>query len=231
MTQKIIYTADELEEERVFFELLGRLFYVYPSEVEKIWYKSLIDENIFSEIPFASNQDKTILGRMYLEDWSKNGYTNEKFASLQSDYTRLFIGPGKVLAPPWESVYFNKERLTFQEQTLQVRACYRQFNLEFEDIYKEPDDHIGLEMLFISKLTQMAIELLKDNNQIEFERVLEAKKQFLSEHLLRWGISWCSLVYNHAKTEFYKGLSLITEGGLITLSKKYQVTLFMEIQK
>ncbi|MEI3231097.1 MAG: molecular chaperone TorD family protein, partial [Gordonibacter pamelaeae] len=41
---------------------------------------------------------------------------------LRSVYTKLFIGPAKLPAPPWESVYATGGRpLLFQESTLAVR--------------------------------------------------------------------------------------------------------------
>ena len=45
-------------------------------------------------------------------------------SSLANDYTRLFIGPGKLPASPWESVYACGEELVFQQSTLDVRAAY-----------------------------------------------------------------------------------------------------------
>ena len=44
---------------------------------------------------------------------------------LRSVYTKLFIGPAKLPAPPWESVYATGEPLLFQESTLAVREAYR----------------------------------------------------------------------------------------------------------
>lgn len=44
---------------------------------------------------------------------------------LCSAYTKLFIGPAKLPAPPWESVYATGEPLLFQESTLAVRDAYR----------------------------------------------------------------------------------------------------------
>jgi TorA maturation chaperone TorD len=43
---------------------------------------------------------------------------------------------------------------------------------------------------------------------------LAAQRQFMSEHLLRWGPSFCDLVEKHAKTDFYRGLARLTLGAL-----------------
>ena len=42
--------------------------------------------------------------------------------AARSEYTRLFLGPDKLIAPPWESCYTAKERALFQESTLHVRS-------------------------------------------------------------------------------------------------------------
>ena len=46
---------------------------------------------------------------------------------LKSEYTKLLVGPGKMIAYPWESVYLGKENLLFQESTLRVRQFYRKY--------------------------------------------------------------------------------------------------------
>ena len=42
-------------------------------------------------------------------------------AELRDEYTRLFVGPDKLVAPPWESVYRGEDAMLFQEVTLEVR--------------------------------------------------------------------------------------------------------------
>lgn len=59
---------------------------------------------------------------------------------LGADYHRLFVGPGTMLAPPWESVHPSDEGLTFQDETLQVRQAYAEFGLTAPAVNREPDD-------------------------------------------------------------------------------------------
>jgi TorA maturation chaperone TorD len=64
-----------------------------------------------------------------MQGWvQKNkGISDEAFQELRVDHTRLFVGVGKVLAPPWESVYFNEDRMVFQKQTLEVSPRVSKF--------------------------------------------------------------------------------------------------------
>jgi TorA maturation chaperone TorD len=124
-----------LTGEMLLLSLLGRIVFAYPEEEERKWLQSLIDEDVFSEAPFAAKKEETKAGLNLLKKWEENGLTDESFEHMQADYMRLFIGPGKVIAAPWESVYFNEDRMTFQVQTLDVRNWYRRFGLESEKIH------------------------------------------------------------------------------------------------
>jgi len=156
-----------------------------------------------------------------LQAWRKRGLTDETFLDLQEDYSRLFIGPGKVIAPPWESVFFNESRQTFQEQTLQVRSWYRRYGVEPEKLFREPDDHIGLEINFLVHLLGLANQALDKKDQSEFDTLIDARRLFLSEHPLKWAFSWCSLVIEHARTDFYKGMAYLTRGALLAIAQNY----------
>ena len=50
--------------------------------------------------------------------------------AARDEYTRLFVGPGALPAPTWESPDLTKEPTLFQENTLAVRAAYRAHGVE-----------------------------------------------------------------------------------------------------
>ena len=209
--------------EALVFESLGRLLY---EELDKAWLQSLLKEDVFEDVPFGAEQHETKLGLELLQNWAREneaGISDKSFDDLRVDYTRLFVGIKKVLAPLWESVYFNQDRMVFQEQTLQVRAWYRRFGLEPEKLYKEPDDHIGLELLFLVHLAKLGLQALEENDQAGSEKYLQAQRDFLSEHLLRWGPAWAKLVRQHASTDFYRGLAHLVHGTLLAVAELLEV--------
>jgi len=211
--------------EMLLLSFLSRAFQSYPDEK---WLQSLAADNVFSDKPLGDTHPDVDLGLLMLQDWcdgNKNGISNEQFDRLKEDYIRMFIGLDEILAPPWESVYLNKNRMVFQNQTIQVRNWYRRFGLETKKLHKEPDDHIGLEMSFLSYLSGAALQSLEENQQNKFEQYLDDQKQFLSEHFLNWGPYWCSLVKENAQTDFYRGLAVLTDGILKTLADYYKVDL------
>ena len=200
--------------EQLVFGLLGKLLFEYP---ERDWYQTLAQEAIFDDIPLAAGQPDVQAGMALLGGWhqeSAEGLTDEQFEALRDDYTRLFIGPGKVLAPPWESPYIQKERVIFQAETLKVREWYQRYGLESAKKYREPDDHIGLELAFAAHLASLGLNALERNDQGEFENLIAAQKQFLIEHPLKWVGGWSKLIDENARTDFFKGIALITKGVL-----------------
>jgi TorA maturation chaperone TorD len=44
---------------------------------------------------------------------------------------------------------------------------------------------------------------------------LNAQRDFLNEHLLRWAFKWAKLVKESSKTDFYRGISHLVCGALI----------------
>lgn len=214
--------------------LLGVLSKALQSNPDRQWLQSLIQQDIFSESPLESNDPELKVGLMHLQSWSQEnqgGLSDEQFIQVQADYTRMFVGIGKTLAPCWESVYFNEDGMLFQEQTLQVRQWYRRFGLEPEKLYNEPDDHIGLELSFLAYLATLGLEALDENNESKFEQTLHAQYQFISEHPLKWVSAWSGLVNKYAQTDFYRGLALLTHASLLVIAEQLQVGLVKEYQR
>lgn len=208
--------------------LLGVLSKAIQGSPDRQWLKSLVDQDIFSESPLETSSPQIELGLALLQAWSRsveNGISDEQFVDLQTDYSRLFIGPAKPLAPPWESVYFNEDHMIFQQQTAQVRAWYRRFGLEPEKLYKEPDDHIGLELAFLAHLTSLGLQALEDSDDTKFAEILQAQSEFISQHPLKWVQLWHEQVDKHARTGFYRGLGHLIHGALLAMAEVRQLKL------
>lgn len=215
--------AGKLVGEMLLFGLLGKVLYVQP---DRALLQSLIDEDVFSEAPFGGEQSNTVKGLEALALWgtqNKAGISDDAFVDIQAEYARLFVGPGRVIAPVWESVYFNEARMVFQEETMQVRKWYRRFNVEPENLNAEPDDHIGLEMAFVSHLAQLGLQALEDGDDEKLEELLAAQREFMSAHLLCWGPAWCDLVVDNTRLDFYRGLALLTKGALEASAAWFEV--------
>lgn len=107
-------------------------------------------------------------------------------AELKQLYTKHFEGPGRVPAPPWESVYLNGEDLLFQESTLDVRNDYRAAGYEAAGYPKEADDHIAIELGFMAALSQDAVTAYESGDTEQVKALLSRQLMFLGKHLNIW---------------------------------------------
>jgi TorA maturation chaperone TorD len=215
-----------LEREAVFFTLISRILGAPPDVRLK---EQLIHEDIFSEIPFASKQPASIEGASILQSWAAIAKTASEAGSEawvdqeNQDYLALSGGLGAPLASPWESSYLSGDGgLIFQLETLEVRQWYERFGLQVREKYREPDDSIVYELEFITHLTNRAIEVYAQGNEQEFRSLIEAQRDFLYEHLLRWGFQWCDRTFVNARTDFYKGVARLVEGALKELEVAFE---------
>ena len=104
----------------------------------------------------------------------------------KDEYTRLFIGPVSLVAPPWESVYGQKDAMLFQESTLEVRNTYRQYGLIPEGYPPVADDSLALELHFMALLAQRSLDAFYAGKNDELTADLTGSSDFLKKHLLVW---------------------------------------------
>jgi TorA maturation chaperone TorD len=106
--------------------------------------------------------------------------------SLKDEYTRLFIGPSKLPAPPWESIFTGKESALFQRSTLEIRNFYRSQGFISAEYPHVADDHLAIELDFLAQLAGRAFEALGAGEARTAREALEAGREFLVGHLLVW---------------------------------------------
>jgi TorA maturation chaperone TorD len=202
-----------LEARAFAYDILKCAFLQEPS---KNFITLLIEGKLVQAFPFADSNaaigkaiDSIIL---YLKH--PDVLSRKNCESRHWDYTRMFVGPGKVPAPPWESIYRDVEHLHFSEETLEVRNAYRKYNLLPKDFGHEPDDHIGLELDFMHKLSEMSKEKAEISDETGLVEILKDQKVFLDEHLLKWVPDWTRDVVKSAETDFYKGMAQLLDAYL-----------------
>jgi len=123
---------------------------------------------------------------------------------LSNGFTRLFVGPGKVEADPWESYYCDKEGTILKKETLDVRKAYAAQGLLPVSYPSVSDDHIALELDFLASLAGRA-EAAYETGDIEAAcDALKASNSFLREHLAAWVSVFAEAVNNARHSYFYK---------------------------
>lgn len=138
------------------------------------------------------------------------------------EFNRLFIGPDKLLAPPYEGAYRNPDGLLFQQETMEVRGFYKTVGLAVRDQNIYPDDRLDLELEFICYLIARAgqMTLIRHEQSLFF---WELYQDFYCKHLESWGLQHCKDILIHAKTSICRGMALIMQGFLA--SEKQRITI------
>ena len=195
----------------VAYGFLNKVFYHPPAEV---FINTLATEDLFSDWPLPANeQTQTGLKiiQSFIDTWSA-----KELDGVRRDYSRLFVGPDRLLAPPWESVYLSREHLLFEKETLAVRKFYNRFNVQAPNLNTEPDDHIALELAFMAHLCTLGLVALEQNDTAGLETSLQAQRDFMAQHLLRWGPQFCQRVITRAETDYFRGVGHLALGCLET---------------
>ncbi len=122
---------------------------------------------------------------------------------LEKEYTRLFITAyPKTIAPPYSSVYLDKERLVWGESTAEAARLYEAAGLGISENFHDIPDHIAAEFEFVSYLIS---EQLRDrDNSTRITALDQIQKDFLSSHLLRWSPEFLSRVAEFSQIPFYQ---------------------------
>jgi len=115
---------------------------------------------------------------------------------IETDYYRLFVGPGPVLAYPWGSVYTERENLVCGESTIAFQRFCLEHGVELQPEQVGPTDHFGLMLAILAAL-------LEQGND-------EGVNELLQKHLMPWAPRMLELVCQHAGTDYYRGFAQLT---------------------
>lgn len=113
------------------------------------------------------------------------------------EYQRLFIGPYALPAPPWGSVYLDKENVLFGDSMLELRQWMRAQGFAPQTEQNEPEDHFGLMLM-------LAAWLADQGQQPQLD-------ELLAWHLLPWADRYLNLFTENAANDFYRGLGLLAK--------------------
>ncbi len=167
------------------YSLLHKLFGREPdAELLNI----LTDEHTGEAFGLLSEEEKDIMDRTatFLKEIREEKQNPAFLEEAKDGYTRLFIGPVSLVAPPWESVYGQKDAMLFQESTLEVRNTYRQFGLIPEGYPHVADDSLALELHFMALLAQRSLDAFYAGKNDDLSADLNGSLEFLKKHLLVW---------------------------------------------
>ncbi len=126
---------------------------------------------------------------------------------LLKEYSRLFIGPFQLEAPPFGSVYLESEGRLMGQSTAEVKRLYRECGLDISPDFKSPPDHVAAELEFLAYLGWQE-KGSQDEEQKMFYQ--EQRSLFLHRHIGHWFPLLAENIEKHTIHPFYMELSRLT---------------------
>ncbi|MDR1727409.1 MAG: molecular chaperone TorD family protein [Acidobacteriota bacterium] len=185
------------------------------------FYRIEIDEAFLCQLegmtfPEDCNDADLAEGYKMLTEWLLSP-NEDPLTNLAVDYARVFLGAGIFEGPvayPYESVYTSKERLIMQEARDQVLAIYRAKGLERIATFEVPEDHVSIELEFMSHLCREAREALLAGDPARAVVSFKEQREFLDNHPLKWIPAFCADIEACATSDFYLAVAKMTRGFL-----------------
>ncbi len=173
---------------------------------------ALLQPDFWAQFPLAPANEamSTALGRL--------AAVTAKLAALpraaaleqvQLEFAALFLGTGERQAPPWESLYRTPEKLMFGTPAMQVREAMAEFGVAVAAKYRQPEDHLGLELLLLAAAGEAAGE------QDDWRGSARRQAAFIAEHPQAWIAALERDAAEYGPVGFYGALLGLIRGVLL----------------
>ncbi len=200
-----------LEIRRNFYDFLYRLYVETP---QRELAEDLVNERFhFHELASLEiNADLSDGFRLFNEfmEQSKGKEVDALHNELVQEYTLLFLGPFKLPVQPYEAWWVSGKIMG--EPLVKVKQDYRKAGIAKSKEYKEPDDHIGLELRFMHYLCE---EELSAETRERLKECLTLQREFFDDHILKWVPTYCDALYTYERSAFFKGIAKLTKGFIM----------------
>ncbi|CEO40962.1 molecular chaperone TorD family protein [Photobacterium kishitanii] len=187
-----MFICSDMENVKVLSRIIGGLFYYHPSQYETVGINAVLrlDNTGFSQF------DKTTAAISATDPHTLSVWHDE-----------LFTGIGEMKAPPWGSVYLDKEAVVFGDSTLHYRQFLLQCGIEFEAKHNEPEDQFGLMLMVIASLIE--------------DKKFDAVAELLSVHLLPWAPHYLALFQQAAPVGAYRELADLGQSFITAVAQQF----------
>lgn len=185
--------------------ILAGAYATDPRSDDAALLRSMGDLNLVAEWPFGGVDELAAVQELLQVG------AQVPVAVASDEYRRLFVGPGHLDAPPWGSVYLDKDQIRFGASELELRQWMRENGIEAHDdrLGREPMDHVAAMLSLLGWLARERPELLET---------------YLGRHLLPWVFRYLDCLEESAQQPFYQGLAGLTRLTLVGAAGDLGVT-------
>jgi putative dimethyl sulfoxide reductase chaperone len=150
--------------------------------------------------------------------------------SLKEDYIRLFSRPEMKLAPAIESFYNKSPHDLTSNQSESASEFYNSYGWVSKFRGKVQDDHLGVELLFLTRLIDKFLDMDDRVCRVEMRNEIV---RFIDNHILSWVGQWNQKIQENSNTLTFRGIgslilacaedlrSLFTEDGKVSQKPFY----------
>ncbi len=147
-------------------------------------------------------------------DFAKN--KGEFLQNLAAEYASLFLNVGPKPVHLAESVYLGKNHLLYEEPYFDVVRIYQIYGFKKRGSFREPEDHISVELEFMAHLCDLAVLSIEQGKEDYAKGYLKNQKEFLETHVCRWVPELAKKVQWASKNDFYLAMASLLAGFVST---------------
>ncbi len=212
--RKVILTRGTL------YRLLARGFSLEVDEPFLEWLLKL--QPVIADLALNSESEEFKEGSRLLSKFVgavKSNYEKDKHAFLQglaAEYASLFLNVGLKPVHLAESVYLGKDHLLYEEPYFDVVRIYQIYGFKKRASFREPEDHISVELEFMAHLCDLAVLSIEQGKEDYAVGYLKNQKEFLETHLAKWTPELAKKLRWASKNDLYLAIADLLVGFVST---------------
>jgi TorA maturation chaperone TorD len=187
----------------------GFLSKVYEKEVTVDFLNQLTGSDFISQINIMGEDEGFRLLSTYLKGLAGRDLKQVRL-ELAVEYAALFLGLRGGVYHPSESAYTSSTHWIMRQARDNVMTAYRKAYVEKMKSFSEPEDHIAVELQFMSYLCEKTADAMQGGQKSEGRKWLEMQKEFMNQHILVWVPKFTEDLMKAAELDFYRAIAKIT---------------------
>ena len=175
-------------------EILGACFVFHPvKEPASRAFAMLRGMDVASDWPFGDDR----LREQAADRLERSG--SEFPGAVSEEFVRLLRGAGFSPAPPWGSVYMDRDKVMYGRTWVVLRDWMRSHAIDGRYAENDPEDQFGRLLMMASAVARERADLLCE---------------LLGDQILCWSDRFLDAFLEAARTEAYRGVALLCKATL-----------------
>lgn len=168
--------------------------------------KDFWTNGILKNLPVSSRNPRFIKAASQLRESITD--SKSSYELMKIDYIFLFADQKDPLASPLESSFRKKSPIRLNKEIPDVMDFYNSYGWASKFRNHIPDDHIGIELLFLTLMIEKYLEFEDEACHTEMKNEI---RRFIDQHIFTWVPEWNNRIQSHSKTLSYKGIGTLIQ--------------------